>query len=103
MFRKSSFLSGAAIGLLAYLIFALVPSLVWGGYAGTLLARGLSAGPASSTLTGQALTILGTVLGAAGACALFMAVGAAIGVGLSSAMNSLGRHPAQQGSSGRKP
>jgi hypothetical protein len=102
MFRKSSFLSGAAIGLLVYLIFALVPSLVWGGYAGTLLAKDFLAAPARSTLAGQVLTVMGTVLGAAGVCALFMVAGAFVGVGLNSVVSAR-RHPIQQGQSGRKP
>jgi hypothetical protein len=78
MNRKSYTLIGAGIGLALFLILALLPSLLYGGYAGVLLASGIVGTPVKATLLVRALIIFGMVLGVVGVGALF-AVGGAVG------------------------
>ena len=50
MTRKSFTLIGAAVGLALFLAIALLPSLLYGGYAGVLLAGGIFGTPVKATL-----------------------------------------------------
>jgi hypothetical protein len=79
MTRKSFTLIGAAVGLALFLAVALLPSLVYGGYAGVLLAGGIVGLPVEATLLVRALIVSGMVLGVVGIGALFAAGGAAAG------------------------
>ncbi len=79
MTRKTSTLVGAAIGLAAFLAIALLPSLLYGGYAGVLLAGGIFGTPVHPTPLVRALIVFGMVLGVTGVASLFAVAGAAIG------------------------
>ena len=79
MTRKTSTLIGAAVGLALFLAVGLLPSLVYGGYAGVLLAGGIFGTPIQATFLVRALVVFGMVLGAVGVGSLFAVSGAAFG------------------------
>lgn len=79
MTRKNATLIGAAVGLALFLAVALIPALLYGGYAGVMLAGGLFGLPVTATMPVTGLIFLGMVLGVAGVGALFAAGGAAAG------------------------
>ena len=79
MTRKTSTLVGAAVGLAFFLAVGLLPSLVYGGYAGLLLAGGIFGTPVRATFLVRALVVFGMVLGTVGVGSLFTVSGAAFG------------------------
>ena len=79
MTRKSFTLIGAAVGLALFLAIALLPSLLYGGYAGVLLAGGIFGTPVNPTFWVRALIVFGMVLGVTGVASLFAVGGAALG------------------------
>ncbi len=79
MNRKSSTLVGAAVGLILFLAVGLLPSLVYGGYAGVLLAGGIFGAPVHATFLVRALVVFGMALGAVGVGSLFAVSGAVFG------------------------
>ena len=83
MNRKSYTLIGAAVGLAVFLALALLPSLLYGGYAGVLLAGGIVGTPVKATLLVRALIVFGMVLGVVGVGGLFAVGGAAAGAAVS--------------------
>ena len=97
MTRKTSTLIGSAIGLALFLVIGLLPSLVYGGYAGILLAGGIFGTPVEATLLVRALIVFGMVLGVVGVGSLFAVGGAAAGaaVGALAAAASPGK-PVEQ-------
>ncbi len=83
MKRKTYTLVGAGIGLALFLLVALLPSLLYGGYAGVLLASGIAGAPVKATLLTRALTVFGMALGVLGVGGLFAVCGAAAGAAVS--------------------
>ena len=79
MNRKTPTLIGAAVGLALFLAVALLPSLLYGGYAGVLLAGGIFGTPVKATLLVRALVVFGMILGVLGVASLFAVGGAAAG------------------------
>jgi len=79
MNRKTYSLVGAAIGLAAFLALGLLPALLYGGYAGVLLASALSGSPVQATLVVRGLVVVGMVFGVLGVGGLFTVAGAAAG------------------------
>lgn len=79
MTRKTSTLIGAAVGLAFFLAVGLLPSIVYGGYAGVLLAGGIFGMPVQATFLVRALVVFGMVLGAVGVGSLFTVSGAVFG------------------------
>ncbi len=79
MTRKTSTLIGAAVGLALFLAVGLLPSLVYGGYAGVLLAGGIFSAPITPTFWVRAFIVGGMILGTIGAGGLFTVAGAALG------------------------
>ncbi len=79
MNRKSFTLIGAAVGLALFLAVALLPALLYGGYAGVLLAGGIFGTPVHATFLVRALIVFGMVLGVVGIGALFAVGGAVAG------------------------
>ncbi len=76
-------LIGAGIGLALFLALALLPALLYGGYAGVLLAGGIFGTPVHATFLVRALIIFGMVLGVTGVGALFAVGGAVAGAAVS--------------------
>lgn len=70
---------GAAIGLAAFVGVALLPALLYGGYAGVLLAGGIFGTPVSASFGVSALIVFGMVLGVTAVASLFAVMGAAAG------------------------
>jgi hypothetical protein len=83
MTRKTFTIVGAAVALAIFLAVALLPSLVYGGYAGVLLAGGIFGTPITGGLASRAIVVLGMVLGVTGVGALFAVGGAAAGAAVS--------------------
>ncbi len=83
---------GVGIGLAVFLAFALLPSLLYGGYAGVLLASGIFGAPVAATFWVRALVVVGMVLGVTAVGALFAVAGAAAGVAVA-ALTRVGEKP----------
>jgi hypothetical protein len=83
MTHKTLTLIGAAVGLALFLAVALLPALLYGGYAGVLLAGGIFGTPIHSTFLVRALIVLGMVLGVTAVASLFAVAGAAAGAAVS--------------------
>jgi hypothetical protein len=83
MTRKTSTLIGAGVGLALFLAIALLPALLYGGYAGVLLASGIFGAPVKATLAVRALIVFGMVLGVTSVASLFAVAGAAAGAAVS--------------------
>ena len=79
MTRKNATLIGTAVGLALFLAIALLPALLYGGYAGVLLAGGIFGTPIHATFLVRALIVFGMVLGVTGVGALFAVGGAVAG------------------------
>src|SRR5215212_4637095 len=88
MSRKNYTLIGAAVGLTVFLAVALLPSLLYGGYAGVLLAGAIFGTPIDAGLAARAIIVVGMVVGVTGTAALFGAAGAAAGAAISALVRS---------------
>ncbi len=95
MTRKTSTLIGAAVGLALFLVVGLLPSLVYGGYAGVLLAGGIFGTPIRATVLVRGLVVFGMVLGTVGVGSLFAVSGAALGAAVG-ALAAVPAKPAEQ-------
>ena len=78
-------LVGVAVGLLVFLTIALLPSLVYGGYAGLLLAGGIFGTPVEPTVLARSLVAFGMILGVVAVASMFAVGGAALGALVGSA------------------
>jgi hypothetical protein len=72
-------LIGAGTGLAAFLAVGLLPSVLYGGYAGVLLAGGIFGTPVAASFGVRALIAVGMILGVAAVASLFAVAGATIG------------------------
>jgi len=72
-------LVGAGIGLALFLAVALLPAILYGGYAGLLLAGGIVGTPVQPTVLVKGLIVFGMVLGVTGIASLFAVLGAVAG------------------------
>ena len=93
MNRKRYTLIGLVIGLAIFLAFGLLPSLVYGGYAGVLLAGGIVGTPVEATFLVRALIAFASSLCVMGAGGLFAAGGAAAGAAISALGGAAPEHP----------
>ena len=101
MNKKFPTLVGAGIGLSLFLAVALLPAMLYGGYAGVLLAGGIFGTPVVPTLLPRALIVFGMILGVAGVGSLFAVVGAAAGAAVGALTSITLRRPAAQESTSR--
>jgi CDP-diglyceride synthetase len=76
--NKTVALVGAFAGFALFLGLGLLPSLMYGGYAGLLLAGGIFGTPVPASLAARGLVGLGMVLGVIGAASVFTVLGAAV-------------------------
>ncbi|MEK6706206.1 MAG: hypothetical protein AABZ06_10490 [Bdellovibrionota bacterium] len=72
-------LLGAGLGFVVFLAVALLPTLVYGGYAGLLLAGGIFGTPVEQTILSRGLIVFGMSLGVTAVAFLFTIAGAASG------------------------
>ena len=77
--KKIPTLVGAGIGLALFLAIALLPAMLYGGYAGLLLAGGIFGTPVVPTLLPRMLIVFGMVMGVVAVGSLFAVVGAVCG------------------------
>jgi hypothetical protein len=87
--RKIPALVGAGIGLAVFLSVALLPSLLYGGYAGVMLAGGIFGTPVSASLMARAIIVFGMVVGVVAVGSLFGLAGAAAGSAASALLRAL--------------
>jgi hypothetical protein len=88
MNTKNVTIIGAASGLALFLAIALLPALLYGGYAGVLLAGGIFGTPVQPTLAVRALIVFGMIMGATGIAALFTVSGAVASAAVAALMSS---------------
>lgn len=96
MNKKIPTLVGAGIGLALFLAVALLPAMLYGGYAGLLLAGGILGTPVHATLLSRALIVFGMVLGVVAVGSLFAVLGAAAGAAVSALAKLSARTPAEE-------
>jgi hypothetical protein len=93
MNKKIPTLVGSGIGLALFLAVGLLPSMLYGGYAGLLLAGGIFGTPVEPTLLPRALIVFGMVMGVVAVGSLFAVVGAAAGAAVGALTNVTVRKP----------
>jgi energy-converting hydrogenase Eha subunit C len=87
---KSIAMFGGIFGLLLFLVIGLLPALVYGGYAGVVLANGIIGGVIAESLLAKGIVIftaLATVLSVA---SIFTVAGAIGSIGIVSSLSTLG-------------
>ena len=98
--NKMFALVGAGIGLVAFLALALLPSILYGGYAGLLLAGGIVGTPVQPTMLVRGLIVFGMVLGVTGIASLFAVLGAVAGAAVGALTTAVS--PAQKAAASSK-
>jgi hypothetical protein len=93
---KVATLIGSGIGLALFLAIALLPAMLYGGYAGVLLAGGIFGTPVQATIASRALIVFGMVMGVVAVGSLFAVLGAAAGAAVGALTNSTLRKPATE-------
>jgi hypothetical protein len=93
---------GAGVGLLVFVVVALVPAALAGGYDGAITEGGLFGSPPGSRVGRASILILGTALGTALVALLFAALGAVSGAALGALIGSKtrSRHGGVRGGDG---
>jgi hypothetical protein len=99
--KKISTLVGAGIGLALFLAVALLPAMLYGGYAGLLLAGGIFGTPVIPTLLPRVLILFGMVMGVVAVGSLFAVAGAVAGAAIGALTSATVRRPAAQESASR--
>lgn len=94
--RKVPTLIGSGIGLATFLAVGLLPAMMYGGYAGVLLAGGILGTPVQATLLARGLIVFGMMMGVVGVGSLFAVVGAAAGAAVGALTSATLRKPAEQ-------
>ena len=79
---KTFTLVGAGIGLATFLAVGLLPSILYGGYAGVLLAGGIFGTPVDASFAVRAFIVGGMVVGVAAVASFFAVLGAVAGAGI---------------------
>ena len=97
--KKIPTLVGSGIGLALFLAIALLPAMLYGGYAGLLLAGGIFGTPVEPTLLPRMLIVFGMVMGVVAVGSLFAVVGAAAGAAVGALTSVTLRKPAQESAS----
>jgi hypothetical protein len=96
MQNKTPSLIGAGVGLALFLAVALLPAILYGGYAGLLLAGGIVGTPVQPTFFVKALIVFGMVLGVTGIASLFAVLGAVAGAAVGALTGVAVRKPVAQ-------
>ena len=91
MKNKVPALIGAGVGLALFLAVALLPAVLYGGYAGVLLAGGIFGTPLEPTFLVRALIVFGMVLGVTAVASLFAVGGAFVGAAIGALTAPRGR------------
>jgi hypothetical protein len=99
--KKIPTLVGAGIALALFLALALLPAMLYGGYAGLLLAGGIFGTPVVPTLLPRMLIVFGMVMGVVGVGSLFAVLGAAAGAAVGALTSLTLRAPVAQESTSK--
>ena len=75
--NKTVAVAGAVLGFALFLGVGLLPSIMYGGYAGLLLAGGIFGTPVPATILARGLVAFGMLLGVFATAAVFAVAGAA--------------------------
>jgi len=79
--NKATFIGGI-FGLIAFLAVGLLPSLVYGGYAGVILGSAIFGSPIHEHVLAQATVVIGVLSGVLSIAAIFVVSGAIIASGI---------------------
>jgi len=96
MNKKVPTLVGAGIGLALFLAVALLPAMLYGGYAGLLLAGGIFGSPVQPTLLPRILIVFGMGMGVVAVGSLFAVLGAVSGAAVGALTSITVRKPAAE-------
>jgi|SRR6266568_351545 len=96
MNKKIPTLVGSGIGLALFLAVGLLPAMLYGGYAGLLLAGGIFGTPVEPTMLPRALIVFGMLMGVVAVGSLFAVVGAAAGAAVGALTSVTIRKPAAE-------
>ncbi len=94
--EQSFAFGGGVVGLLTFLAIGLLPALLYGGYAGVLLATGIFGEPIHTNMLAQAIVIFGIIVGALATAGVFVFLGAALGTGVCFLLGGVKRSEATQ-------
>jgi len=86
---KTFTFAGGILGLFTYLIVGLLPSIVYGGFAGVSLAAGILGSPIDESILAKGIVLFSMVVGVLSTAGLFTVSGAALGAGVYSLANKL--------------
>jgi hypothetical protein len=99
--KKIPTLVGAGIGLALFLAIALLPAMLYGGYAGVLLAGGIFGTPVQATFLSRALIVFGMGMGVVAVGSLFAVLGAVAGAAVGALTSVTVRKPAAEQAASR--
>jgi len=74
--------AGGVVGLITFLAIGLLPSIVYGGFAGVTMASAILGGPVDGGALSRGLVVFGMVVGLLGTAGVFVVIGAALGAGV---------------------
>ena len=80
--NKMVAVAGAAVGFALFLAVGLLPAVLYGGYAGLLLASGIFGAPLPGHIFARGLVAFGSLLGVLATSAVFAVAGAAAASGI---------------------
>jgi hypothetical protein len=80
--NKMVAVAGAAVGFALFLAVGLLPAVLYGGYAGLLLASGIFGAPLPGHIFARGLVAFGSLLGVLATAAVFAVAGAAAASGI---------------------
>ena len=81
---------GGIVGLATFLGVGLLPSLLYGGYAGLILATAIWGAPIHEHILAQGLIIMGIIAGALSVGGIFVVGGAIVGSGIGELLSAVG-------------
>ena len=91
-YRTFAFGGGIA-GLISFLAIGLLPSIVYGGFAGVSLASAIVGGPIDGSMLARGIVVFGMVVGLLGTAGVFVVIGAALGAGVYSVARNFAKAP----------
>ena len=87
---------GGMIGLVTFLVVGLLPSLLYGGYAGVILASAIFGTPIHENIFAQATVVLGVISGVLAIGGVFVLGGAILATGAYGLLAVMHREPAEE-------
>jgi len=81
---NSGTFAGGVFGLIVFLVVGLLPSLLYGGYAGVILGSAIFGSPIHESVFAQATVVLGVLSGVLSVGAIFVLAGAIVATGINS-------------------